>query len=359
MSTSTLTLKEQWAQLKEERPHLRIRNAAEILHTTEVALLATQIDDIADNGENKVIRLRPEFINILKEIESLGHVMALTRNDNVVHERKGTYLNGEFNNAHVGLFVGEDIDLRIFFASWASAFAVQESLKDKPRYSIQFFANDGEAIHKIYLTPKSNEEAYHALVEKYKSEDQTPSQEYSPAKPRVTEETPDAEIDAEAFKKEWLALKDTHEFFGMLRKYKLSRIQALRLAPEGNYAVPVSNDALRKVITKAAERETPIMVFVGNKGMIQIHTGPVKKLLDHEGWFNVLDPEFNLHVKEAGIAQSWVVRKAAEGDIVTALECFDENGEIIVQLFGKRKPGIPELQEWRDIVAEVESELKL
>ncbi len=41
--------------------------------------------------------------------------MALTRNDSVVHERKDTYLNPSLNSGHVGLFVGEDIDLRIFW----------------------------------------------------------------------------------------------------------------------------------------------------------------------------------------------------------------------------------------------------
>lgn len=358
MTTTTLPLKERWAQLKAEKPNIRIRNAAEELNSSEVALLATQIGDLAENGQSKVIRLTSEFQNILKEVASLGHVMALTRNNEVVHERKGTYLNPELGNPHVGLFVGEDIDLRIFFASWDSAFAVQESLRGEPRYSLQFFAKDGEAIHKIYLTTKSNEEAYHSLVEKYTSEDQTPIQPYNDPK-TPAEELPDAEIDVEGFQKAWLELKDTHDFFGMLRTFKVSRTQALRLAPEGNYAIPVSNDALRNIVTKAAENQTPIMVFVGNQGMIQIHTGEVRRLLDHEDWFNIMDPHFNLHVKESGITHSWIVRKPAEGDIVTALECFNDKGEIIIQLFGKRKPGIPELQTWRDIVSEVEAAGKI
>ncbi len=358
MTTAAITLKEKWAQLKAENPHIRIRNAAEALDSSEVALLATQIGELAEKGKNKVTRLKPEFQNILKEVESLGYVMALTRNNEVVHERKGIYLNPELENPHVGLFVGEDIDLRIFFTSWDSAFAVQESLRGEPRYSLQFFAKDGEAIHKIYLTTKSNEDAYHALVEKYTSEDQSAEQSFGAPKTPDTE-LADAEIDVKGFQKAWLELKDTHDFFGMLRKFKVSRTQALRLAPAGNYAVPVSNDALRNIVTKAAETQTPIMVFVGNQGMIQIHTGEVRRLLDHEGWFNIMDPHFNLHVKESGITSSWIVRKPAEGDMVTALECFNEKGEIIVQLFGKRKPGIPELQTWRDIVSEVEAASKI
>lgn len=351
MESTSENLKVRWQTLKNEQPGLRIRNAAEALGVTEVELLATRC------GED-VIRLQPEFKEILQDIESLGKVMALTRNDEVVHERKGVYLNASLSNPHVGLFVGADIDLRIFFKSWASVYAVTDIVRDKPRKSIQFFAKDGEAVHKIYLTPKSDEAAYEALVDKFRHEDQSLGQEVFAWDEEVTEH-PDDSINVEAFQKGWVELEDTHDFFGLLKKHKLTRTQALRLAPEGNYAVKVDPLAFRKVITQAAEKDTPIMVFVGNKGMIQIHTGPVKRLLDHQDWFNIMDPDFNLHVKEPSLKDVWVVRKPTKDGMVTALECFDANGKQVVQLFGKRKPGIPELEAWREIVAEVEGETAL
>lgn len=340
------SLKEKWAELKASNPSLRIRNAAEELGVTEVELLATKC------GE-EVSRLRPEFANILAEVEKLGKVMALTRNNEVVHERKGTYLNPELKNPHVGLFVGEDIDLRIFFANWASVYAVQEESRGKIRKSIQFFAKDGEAVHKIYLVADSNEEVYDQLVKDYLHMDQSPEQTVEASTPKEVEKA-DTEIDVKGFQDSWIKLQDTHHFFGMLKKYGVTRTQALRLAPEGNYAVKVDNKALRNIITSAAEDQTPIMIFVGNQGMIQIHTGPVKKLLDHNEWFNIMDPDFNLHIKEPAITESWIVRKPSEDGVVTALECFNSEGEQIVQLFGKRKPGIPELESWRSIVAKVE-----
>lgn len=343
MTNTTQTLKQKWDSLKSEQPHIRIRNAASALGVSEAELVATQC------GES-VTRLNPDFKEILAQVEKLGYVMALTRNDAVVHERKGTYLNAELNNDHVGLFVGEDIDLRIFFKYWAHAFAVTEMAKDKPRYSLQFFAKDGEAIHKIYLTEKSDANAYLDLVKQFKNADQS-QQINVEAIPASMFNTPDAEVDVKAFQSDWENLKDTHHFFGLLAKYKLDRTQALRLAPAGNYAVKVSNDALRRIFTEVAEKQLPIMVFVGNKSMIQIHTGPVKKLVDMEDWFNVLDPEFNMHLKESAIAESWVVRKPTEDGVVTALECFDKEGNQIVQVFGKRKPGIPEIEDWRTVVA--------
>src|SRR5690606_19410750 len=88
---TTETLKTQWDNLKEEQPHLRIRNAAQKLGVSEMELLATKTSE-------GVTRLRPEFKEILSEIESLGKVMGLTRNDECVHERKGVYLNGDFSD---------------------------------------------------------------------------------------------------------------------------------------------------------------------------------------------------------------------------------------------------------------------
>jgi putative hemin transport protein len=95
------------------------------------------------------------------------------------------------------------------------------------------------------------------------------------------------------------------------------------------------------------------MVFVGNKGNIQIHTGEIKKLMWHQNWYNILDPNFNMHLDMDKIAQTWIVRKPTEDGIVTAVEVYNEMGEIIVQFFGKRKPGIPELEEWREIVKDL------
>lgn len=344
MITQTTELRERWEALKAEKPRLRIRNAAQELGVSEVELLATGI------GEG-VTRLRPEIAEILTEVESLGKVMALTRNDECVHERKGVYLNPDFSSPYGSVFVGDDIDLRIFTPHWTTAFAVE----DNDKKSLQFFGKDGLAIHKIYLTKDSNEAAYHVLVEKYTSEDQSPvlNIEEVPAKPA---EKPDVEIDIEGFRTAWKAMKDTHQFFGIQRKFGVSRLQALRLAPGTFFAKRIKNEAVVALLEKAAAAAFPIMVFVGNRGNIQIHTGEVKKLLWHGSWFNVMDADFNLHLDTSKIDQTWVVRKPTEDGDVTAVEVFNKDGDFIIQFFGKRKPGIPELQEWRDLVKELEAE---
>ncbi|WP_413533153.1 hemin-degrading factor [Empedobacter brevis] len=343
---NTITdLKKQWEDLKANQPKIRIRNAAKELGVSEMELLATQLGD-------NVTKLKPEFADILQEIESLGKVMALTRNNECVHERKGVYQNGDFSSPFAQLFVGEDIDMRIFLNHWKTAFAVVEKSEHGERKSLQFFGKDGEAIHKIYLVPQSNVEAFDTLVEKYKDEDQQTIPATEIIENNVVEKT-DEEIDVDGFHQAWIDLKDTHNFFTMLRKFGVTRTQALRLAPTDYHAKQISNEAIVQLLEKSAEKETPIMVFTGNKGNIQIHTGEIKRTMWHENWFNILDPDFNMHLDMNKIDSTWIVRKPTEDGIVTAIEVFNDKGEIIVQFFGKRKPGIPELQEWRDIIAEL------
>ncbi|TDE12503.1 hemin-degrading factor [Dyadobacter psychrotolerans] len=339
LTTSRAELKGSWTAFKAENPKTRIRDAAKELNTTEAELVATGI------GEN-VTLLEGDFRELLKEIGSLGHVMALTRNDHVVHERKGVYENVSFNN-HVGLVLGPDIDLRMFLGDWKFGFAVSEN----DRHSFQFFNSNGEAAHKIYLTEKSNKEAFDILVEKYKAADQETALLITPKAEKKTEEETTPDIDVAAFQSEWLALKDTHDFFTLLRKYKLSRKQALRNAPEG-HAYQIKPESMKSVFDAASESQVPIMVFVSNPNCIQIHTGPVKKIFVMGPWLNIMDPEFNLHLREDAIDEAWVVKKPSEAGLVTGIELIDKEGTMFNQFFGKRKPGIPELPEWTKLVEE-------
>jgi len=329
-------LKNQWEAFKAEHPKARIRDAARELGYSEAELLFTAVG-------STVTRLKDNFQEILQSVEALGKVLALTRNDYCVHERKGVYTNLSFSGP-MGLAVNPDIDLRLFMFAWSSAFAVDEN----GRKSLQFFAKDGEAIHKIYLVETSNVEAFEKLVADFTAEDQFATLIITADKPAV-EEKPDSEIDVVAFREQWLTLKDTHDFHGLLRKFDVTRTQGLRLAPEG-HAVTISIDALKKILHHAAETGMEIMVFTGNKGCIQIHTGPVKNLLQTGPWFNVLDPDFNMHLREDAIASVWRVKKPTDDGAVTSIEVFDNSGNIIVQFFGKRKPGIAENEHWRSLV---------
>lgn len=336
---NTNVLFERYQQYKLENPKIRIREAAKDLGVTELDLV---------NCNERNIQLHADFNLLLNDLGNLKEILAITRNEYAVHERKGIYTKATISS-HIGLVVNPDIDLRLFMANWKYAYAVE----DNNRNSIQFFDKYGIAIHKVYLTENSDRIAYQKFLEKHENklkEDLS----ILPLEGNKKIETPDVEIDVLGFQAAWKDLKDTHDFFPMLRDYKLSRLQALRLAPE-NYSHQIPSKKIESLLNLVSSLKLDIMVFVGNNNCLQIHTGPIDKIVRTGPWLNVLDPIFNLHLKDEAIDQVWIVKKPTDMGLVHSVEAFDKDGNLIIQFFGKRKPNIPESEDWRLVIQSLEN----
>jgi len=345
LSSANADLAARWSRLRGEQPKLRIRDAALTLGVSEAELVALGVGTTATP-------LAADWRSILSEMPQVGRVMCLTRNEHCVHERHGRFEDVQVTGPH-GLVLGPDIDLRLFLGSWKHGFAVREPLKKGERLSLQFFDGSGEAVHKIYATDETDRAAFDALIARHRAA--APATLAVAPRAADTVDRPDSEIDVEGLRHAWRAMKDTHEFFGMLGKFKVGRVQALRLVGE-EFARELPPRALRSAIETAGADGTPIMIFVGSGGCIQIHSGPIERLVEVHGWFNVLDPAFNLHLREAGVARVFSVRKPTEDGVVTSIEAFCSRDRNILLMFGARKPGKPELEAWRNIVARVEKQ---
>lgn len=324
-----------WAELKNSDPRVKIREAASRLGTSEASLLSLLF------GQG-VRRLRCEPGALLGRLEPLGRLMALTRNDAVVHERHGVYANVQVTG-NVGLIANPDIDLRLDFSVWKAAFAEEKVHAGKILRSIQFFDAQGVAVHKVFLedADQPRAQAWEALVAEFLDVDQvTPFV----ATPRV--QKPSAEPLLEGFVDAWGQIKDPHHFHALLKRHQMTREQALQAA-EGTFTRRVDVSSVEALLTKASESGVPIMVFVANRGCVQIHTGLVVHVKPLGTWRNVLDPDFNLHVDLEGLTQAWVVQKPSEAGTVTSVEYLGAGGELAVQFFGKRKPGEIERTDWR------------
>jgi len=351
MHASFTALRQAFATARQERK-ARHRDIASALSVSEGELLAAHAGPFAD-GESplRARRLRAEWQDLIGALEPLGPLMALTRNESCVHEKVGVYRGASAQGPQrlVGLVLGGDIDLRLFYSHWRHGFAVVERLSDgAEQRSLQFFDAAGQAIHKIFLRPDSELPAYEALVERFAAEDQQPGLEPGAAWQEPAE-SPDEAIDVASFRGEWASLRDTHDFFGLLKRHGLSRTQALRLA-EPRFAQPVPVSSAQELLSRAAQEGVSLMVFVGNAGMIQIHSGPVHKVAMMGPWVNVLDPGFNLHLREDHIASAWIVRKPTVDGLVCSLELFDAKGRTIAMMFGERKPGQAERCDWRKLL---------
>jgi putative hemin transport protein len=345
---------------------MRVRDIAQQLNITEGQLIAahlgdadcaTDADQIAISNSLNVIRISDDWPAMLESLEALGSVMALTRNHACVHESIGHYRNISHRNG-IGLIQGEAIELRAFYRAWRFAFAVTESRQassssavssdDTTQYSLQFFDETGVAIHKVFMRPQSDLQQYHHFVKRFRYPDQTigefarvPSR---PAPSRCVTE----HVDVRAFHQAWRNLNDTHEFFDLLKRFSISRIAALRLA-ESDFVQPLQLDQIESLLHRASEQKIPIMVFVGNQGMLQIHSGTVSRVVRSKAWLNVLDDHFNLHLLLESVRTLWLVKKPTQNGYVTSIEAFDEHGELVVTFFGERELDSPELQTWREL----------
>jgi putative hemin transport protein len=319
-----------------ENPKMRERDLAAQIGISEAELVAARC------GEG-VVRLEPRLDVLLNGLNAVGEVMALTRNESAVHEKIGVYANINVGKQHA-IVLNRDIDLRIFPSLWKHGFAVEKGEGDDLRRSLQFFDAAGEAMHKIHLRPASDLDAYAKLVESLRSEDQSRTVELDEVEPEQHDDT--APVDLDEFRRRWQAMKDVHQFFGMLRKFKLGRRRALELIGE-DFAWPLDREAVAALISHAANDGLPIMAFVGNRGCVQIHTGPVTNIKPMGPWLNVMDETFHLHLRLDHIAEAWVVRKPTRDGHVTSVEAFDADRNLIIQFFGERKEGEEERRDWR------------
>lgn len=324
----------------------RARDVAASLSVPEAALLGAFC---GVEGPFRALRLGTEFEALLRAMPSLGPLKTITRNETVVIEVEGAYGGVEFFGA-MGQSVS-DVDLRIFVRRWAHGFLVTEETRKGPRQSLQFFDAHGDAIHKAYLVEETHREAFDALLAAHRAPDQRPLLEFPP-RPAAEPIAPDSAVDRPGLREAWLAMKDTHEFFGLLRRFGVERQQALRLVGE-DLAAPLAPSCMERLLRRSSELELPIMVFVGNPGLIQIHTGVPRRIVPMDGWLNVMDPRFNLHVRSGELAAAWLVRKPTADGIVTAIEFYDRTGEQVALFNGKRKPGSPELPTWRALTDEL------
>ncbi len=322
-------------------PTLRERDIAAQLGISEAALVAAGCGLTAS-------RIDADANRFLERAEELGEVMALTRNETAVHEKIGVYENVKAGPA-ASLVLGSEIDLRVFPSAWAHGFAVSKTgANGDVRRSLQFFDKWGNAVHKIHLRPTSDLEAYNRIVAEFRLEDQSHELVAEVGAPAGDDGTGIA-VDTEALRDHWTKLTDTHQFHGMLRNLKIGRRQALHAVGD-DLAWQLDAGGIEMMMRGSAEIELPIMCFVGNAGVIQIHSGPVANIAAMGPWLNVMDPTFHLHLRTDHIAELWAVRKPTSDGHVTSLEALDAKGEMVIQFFGKRKEGYAERPEWRGLV---------
>ena len=353
LTKKNTALWQQYQALKEKIPMLFPTEGATALGVSEFELmLASPYSQYIGN----------QCKAVLKQFETFGDMESIVRNELAVHEKMAPYHNLKLGEKMgLALNVG-GLDLRFFMWQWRHMLAVTDTSRaDKPSYSIQFYNGEGAAIDKVYLRELSDENIanWQALI--------------APQQQTVNTETLTLEVQAplsewrykalneearEQLQQGWQAMTDVHQFHSLLKNIDIDRASSYHQAPD-QMTQQLDISAVEAVFMHARDAKCPIMIFVGNSGLVQIQTGTVQTLKRMGDWFNILDKDhndFTLHLKDRALAQVWCVKRPTKDGIVTCIEGFDGHGVSIFSVFGQRLEGTPELAEWQQIVATVVKE---
>ncbi|WP_424985571.1 hemin-degrading factor [Microbulbifer sp. S227A] len=331
---------EEIRQAQADNPRTRERDLAENLGISEAELVAARIG-------RGVTRLAPHPDGIMAAACGLGEVMALTRNRSVVHEKIGVYANYH-SGMHASMVLNDAIDLRLFPKHWHHAYAVEKPTDAGIRRSLQMFDAAGDAVHKIFLRERSDLDAWSRAVDGLRHEQQSETLSVN-ARPPVEAARPNPSK-LEVLRQEWARLTDTHQFLTLTARLRMNRLGAYRIAG-APFVRQLEPGAVVDMLRAVQAEGIGVMVFVGNRGCIQIHSGPIQTLRPMGPWQNVLDAGFSLHLRQDHVAEVWAVDKPTKRGPAVSVEAFDAEGGLIFQVFGLGKEGRDDRPAWRGIVA--------
>ncbi|HYF87692.1 ChuX/HutX family heme-like substrate-binding protein [Azospirillum sp.] len=287
------------------------------------------------------LRLEVDWPAVLPRLDVLGPVRVVTANRAITHEKVGRFGNVS-GNGHAIIVLNREIDLRIFPRHWC------RTAYDPAVGAILIRNAAGQPVHAIHRTADTDAAAWDAFLDEHRADGDLADEVESGEPPVQTVATVPADIDVAGLRAAWTAMADVHEFHGMLKRFGVARLDAMRLAG-GEFAREIPLTAVTGLLESARGDRMEIMIFVGNAGCIQIHTGTIATLRTDGALLGIDDPGFRLHVDTARLSSAWAVFKPTDKGGITTVELYNAQGENCAILCGQRDEDKPERTEWRTL----------
>ncbi|TAH07169.1 MAG: hypothetical protein EAZ13_07035 [Sphingobacteriia bacterium] len=274
---------------------------------TEAQKLASRIGDY-------VTLLNGNFIDFLKELHTLGEVVAVTGNNHCKVEHIGVYRNISFEGDTSFLY-GNEMDLQFFLPQWKFGFAVDEN----DRLSFQFFDKSGRAVHKIFLTEYSTRSAWFRLMALYKTKE-----------------------------KKYAATGIQDFFYTAKNHIAFNTIPPL---PEiAGFVKQVNNNTLENILFQCTVQNIAVKLIVANHGCTQLYNGMIQNLQQTNSFYKVIGHNMNMRLQRMAIADSYIVRMPVKNGVMSYLEIFGEDGNRVLRLRGKQNADGTESTGWTNIL---------
>lgn len=271
---------------------------------------------------DRVLRLQDDPLAILKGLYRLGSLAVTTfaggsqvsQNMHYPTLRGGGYLES----------VGERCRLRqhLQVDQWHSVLAVLEPTGALPARSLMFFDRYGEPLQQMAVATGSGGLAFEELVCAMLHPDQQ-RLDVPSGMPRAV---PGALAPLSDLEQAWASSQDDDDFAGVLERCGNQRA-VLYGRIRDSFACVLRPETLPTVLAQAAERNDATTLCVGNQGVDLCLTAPWSAprwqqsqcYLAHNGVLITLDM--------ARLHSLWRLRKPGDGQVVTALEALDEDGQ--------------------------------
>ncbi|SFW19160.1 ABC-type hemin transport system, ATPase component [Sinomicrobium oceani] len=329
------SLKERFIAYRDQYPARPLWHIADTLGVSEADLVLLGLEENVT-----ILSARPDAI--LKAIGEMGLVQGMTRNVHCHICCTGVYRDF-FKEENTSCFQGEDTRLKISTEQCKIILAVEAQGKE----SLQFFTASGQAIHKIFLTDAGNRNAFLELLDTYK--------QHLPHRPEIekkkhppVKERRDAEINIMAFHEAWNTLTRAEEFSQLVTRFRLTPMQALRLAPPRR-AMQVSLEVFRRTITQCLSDRIPVAITTGNENCQQESTGQLHDIYQKDQWLEITQSNgSNTVLNQDAVHSVWHVIRPVHNTCTDTLELYDTTGQMIVQFSGVHHSENPET--WKKIL---------
>lgn len=290
----------------------------------------------------KTLYLRPAWEEIVKAFEKAGTFTVRTSSGGVAIEQTGVidevFLRGEGQFASV---VQDNMDLRFLLKRLSRA-------EMHPAHTtIDIYNEAGVLATSFHGADKDAKAAIEELVRRYGT-DHAEAQISNAGNRRPG--LSDKDVDVEAVRADWKAMTNVHHFEALLAKHRVGRLQAFRMM-NGDFTHELTAEAFPDLLQKLDATGEKVMVFVANRGFVQIFSGPAKapKRVGH-GW-EIVHEQSKVFVPDSALAHLWLVNKPTAAGIISSLEIVSEaEDQALASIFGKHPHGDPQPASWLDLL---------
>ena len=272
---------------------------------------------------DRVLRLQDEPLAILKALYRLGSLVVTTFTSG-----SRVSQNMHYPAFHEGEWwlesVGDRCRLRqsLQVSQWHSVLAVLEPTGALPARSLVFFDRQGQPLQQMAVAPNSGGLAFEELVCAMLHPDQQ-TLNLPAGLPRAVagELGPLSQLE-----RDWAGSADDEDFTHLLQRCDNQR-SVLYRSVRDSFACPVRPETLPAVLAEASRRDEATTLCVGNQGVRLCMTAPWSSPRWQDSHCHLVHNGALVSLDMAKMQSLWRLRKPGDGQVITALDALDENGD--------------------------------